>query len=285
MQTVIQRARCCALATVILSLGMNESSALPIVLIHGLIGSLDESAIAAELKPHPVLAPPLLGYGENAGAEPATIHLHGQAEHVYHIVREHFGIVPVHVVGHSVGGVVACLLARNHPDHVSSVLSVEGNFTLRDAFWSASIGRMAQTEAEAMLEGFRTDPSGWVERAGVAPTPERLRVVSRWLANQPASTLRAMGRSVVEVTGAPSYDVLLHEVFRQVPVHLVAGERSRAGWDVPSWALEQAASVHIVPSSGHMMMLEDPQGFGRLIRSVVSGVMSGTCKKLPTTSS
>ncbi|WP_227744214.1 alpha/beta fold hydrolase [Yersinia kristensenii] len=43
---------------------------------------------------------------------------------------------PVHVIGHSVGGAVAVLFARRYPEMTRSLTSVEGNFTLSDAFWS-----------------------------------------------------------------------------------------------------------------------------------------------------
>ncbi len=249
---------------------MNANAPLPIVLVHGLIGSLDEPAIAASLHPHPVLAVPLLGYGVNAAINPAAITLPAQAEHVARILGEHFSGEPVHLVGHSVGGAVAALLAHQHPELVASLVSVEGNFTLKDAFWSASVGRMSQADADAMLDGFRADPAAWLARSGVEPTPDRVAVAAKWLADQPSSTLRAMGRSVVETTGVPAYEELLRVVFARMPVHLLAGERSQAGWDVPGWAEQRAASSNVLPSTGHMMMLEDPDGFGHLVRRAVA---------------
>jgi hypothetical protein len=42
---------------------------------------------------------------------------------------------------------------------------VEGNFSLDDAFWSATLARMPAAEACAMLDGFRADPAAWLARA------------------------------------------------------------------------------------------------------------------------
>src|SRR5580704_18766823 len=89
---------------------------LPVVLLHGLIGSLDDPAIVAALHPHSVFSPSLLGYGANADTDPATITLAKQAEYVAQLVRTKFGSGPVHVVGHSVGCVVAVLLAGKYPE-------------------------------------------------------------------------------------------------------------------------------------------------------------------------
>jgi lipase len=115
-----------------------------------------------------------------------------------------------------------------------------------------------------MLDTLRIDPEGWLARSGVSPTEERIGVARRWLNLQPASTLRAMGRSIVDTTGVPSYEALLRSVFGRMPVHLIAGERSREGWDVPAWAEDQAASFDVVQGAGHMMM-EDGDGFGQLL--------------------
>jgi lipase len=191
------------------------------------------------------------------------------------------------VVGHSVGAVVAVLLADKYPALVASLISVEGNFTLKDAFWSASVARMNQAEAEAMLNMLRTDPEGWLTGSGVSPTEECIGVARRWLNLQSASTLRAMGSSIVETTGAPSYEALLRSVFVRMRVHLIAGERSRDGWDVPAWARDQAASFDVVPGVGHLMMLEGGDGFGRLLVRIINSGMqqasSGSKQMIGTT--
>ena len=102
---------------------------------------------------------------------------------------------------------------------------------MKDAFWSASVARMNQAEAEAMLDMLRIDPEGWLAGSGVSPTEECIGVARRWLNLQPASTLRAMGSSIVDTTGAPSYEALLRSVFVRMPVHLIAEKRSGDGWD------------------------------------------------------
>ena len=211
---------------------MSTEALLPVVLVHGLVGSLDEPPLLEALHPGAVLAPDLLGYGSRSSVSPQRIHLGAQAKLVAGLAYERFGARPVQLVGHSVGAVVAALLAHAAPERVASLVSVEGNFTLRDAFWSAQVGRMDEDEASAMLEGFRANPGAWLARSGVAPTPGHLTTAVRWLAHQPASTLRAMGQSVVETTGNPAYEAILRVVFSRTPVHLLAGERSAWDWDV-----------------------------------------------------
>ncbi|MEE1925318.1 alpha/beta fold hydrolase [Pseudomonas sp. 148P] len=241
----------------------------PVVFINGLIGTLDYQALHATLAPHPVLAPALPGYGSLDGMSPDGIDIPAQISHLHRLLTEQMAGERVHLVGHSVGGVIAQLYTCQYPDAIASVISVEGNFSLKDAFWSSSVARMSSAEVEALMAGFRADPAGWLTRTGITPNPRHLETAAAWLAYQPASTLQAMARSVVAVTGESSYAATLQTLFARTPVHLLAGEHSRDGWDVPEWALAQAASFTVMPGAGHLMMLEQPGQFARVIRQIL----------------
>ena len=246
----------------------------PTVLVHGLIGTLQVPDLAPHLGTGRVLAPDLLGYGALRDVPPSEIHLPAQVAHLRATLAAHFGDEAVDLVGQSTGGAVAALFAHAHPERVRSLVSVEGNFSLNDAFWSASVARMSDDEATRMLDGFRQDPKAWLGRSGISGEPRHLAVAMHWLRQQPASTIRAMAQSIVDVTGAPAYPQSLRAVFARHPVHLVAGARSRDGWDVPSWALQQAASLAVIPDTGHLMMIEQPAAFAAALKTAL--VASGT---------
>lgn len=241
----------------------------PIVFVHGLIGTLEVPDLSIHFRPAKTLAPDLLGYGGLKDVPAHEVNLPAQVAHLDQLIRQNFGDERVHLVGHSVGGAIAALFAHAHPNRVVDLVSVEGNFTLKDAFWSASVARISQEEAEAMLEGFRADPAAWLARAGVPAEPLFVEIATRYLSQQPASTVHAMARSVVEETGSPGYLPKLREVFSRHRVHLLAGERSRAGWDVQDWALRQASSIDVIPGTGHMMMLEQPQAFAAVVNKAL----------------
>jgi lipase len=238
-----------------------RSSAPPVVLIHGFIGHLRESADAIRLRGYRVLAPDLLGYGTGAGDSSSEISLAAQVRELIACIEHAFGTEKVDLVGHSVGGAIAMLLAAERPAMVRRVINIEGNFTLDDAFWSASVGRMTPSEAELMLAGLRAAPAGWLNRAGVTITDGNVRLAREWLAFQPAPTLRQMGRSVVDVTGAASYLDILKSVFLRHPVYLLAGESSLPSWHIPAWASNQAAGLVVIGDAGHLMMLDQPNQF------------------------
>lgn len=233
----------------------------PVVFIHGLIGSLQLPELSAAFAPGRALAPDLLGYGAQRQVPAEAIDLPAQVEYLQRVIEEQFPGEAVHLVGHSVGGAVAMLFAQAHGERVRSLVSVEGNFSLDDTFWSAAVAHMSTAEASAMLDDFRADPAAWLARAGVEVDVRSLNIAERWLAQQPAGTLQAMARSVVALTATESYRAGLRRVFSTHPVHLLAGARSRAGWHVPGWAEQAAASQTLIEGSGHLPMLERPQAF------------------------
>jgi len=239
---------------------------IPFVLVHGLIGTLQHDEVLRHFPPD-TLAPPLLGYGPHARVAPQDIHLDAQVEHLRRSIETTIGFRPVVLVGHSVGGAVAAMFAHRYPLRVARLVSVEGNFTLRDAFWSARVAKMSALEADDMLLDLRQDPAAWLAGAGVEQPQHHADLAMRLLDDQPATTIRAMARSVVEVTGKPEYLDHLHHLMHDLPVHLLAGERSREGWDVPDWAVAVAASFAELADVGHMMMIEDPSAFATAVQA------------------
>jgi pimeloyl-ACP methyl ester carboxylesterase len=239
----------------------------PVVLIHGLIGSLDDERLVAGLAPRTVLTPDLLGYGNHHDVAREHIDLDAQVAELTRIL-DGADADEAHLVGHSVGGVIAALFAARSPERVVSIISVEGNFTLADAFWSASFARLAPDLAERALAEDRADPARWLRRASVEPDARTLKLAERWLAFQPASTVQAMAASVVETTADPGYQRTLRQVFAVTPVHLVAGELSRNGWDIPEWASAAAHSMTTLPG-GHLMMADNAGRFTGTIRELI----------------
>jgi lipase len=241
----------------------------PLLLIHGLVGSLDDPALHAALQPATVIAPDLLGYGALAHVDPATITFDAQLDALRRAVdASGRGDEPWIVIGHSVGGALAMRFAARHPERVAAIVSIEGNFTLDDAFWSQQLARMPLAEIDARLERDRADPAGWLAGPGVTPSPENQRAAAAHLAFQPASTLQQMAAAVVETTGAPAYLEQIRDWLGAIPLHLLAGERSAAGWHVPDWVRAQAASDRTLPGCGHLMMLDAPARFAAALRDI-----------------
>jgi lipase len=243
----------------------------PIVFIHGIFQMMGDLPVAQLFATRPTLIPDMLGYGTQASVPAENISLEAQADHLATQIVRSCGNTKAHIVGHSVGGAVLMLLARRHPEIVASLINVEGNFTLEDAFWTGKIAAMHLSEVATLLQEYQSDTSGWVARAGIEPMPERVAIAGRGLHAQPATTVKAMAQSVIETTSRPSYLEDVQAVLDfGIPMHLLAGERSRAGWHVPESVLCRAASITLQPGVGHMMMLEAPEEFLGLVAKLVA---------------
>lgn len=242
----------------------------PVVFVHGLIGHLRGSAMALGARSRVTVAPDLLGYGQHRDVPEAAVSLPAQVDELQSYIRHAYANERVDLVGHSVGGAIAMLLAHREPAMVRRVVSVEGNFTLKDAFWSATLGQMSIPQVAAVLEGFSSDPAAWLARSGVPATSGNLELARDWLGFQPATTLRSMGRSIVEVTAAPAYLEAVHRVFDKCDVSLLSGERSHTQWDVPAWALTKATKTVTIVGTGHLMMLEQPKHFVETLEDILS---------------
>ena len=232
----------------------------PVVLVHGLIGSLSAPLITGAFN-RPVLTPDLIGYGDHASDPRMDWTLEDQADHLARWIADHVA-APVHLVGHSVGGAVAVLLAHRAPEMVRSLTSVEGNFTPSDAFWSRSIAGQGLGEVRATLDGFRADVPAWLRESGVEPDAARISIAAEWLDNQPAETVRSQARAVVAATEGGAYlDAVRDLLASGLPLHLLAGSRSSSGWGVPQWVRDRATSDAAVDGAGHLLMIERPAEF------------------------
>ena len=114
------------------------------------------------------------------------------------------------------------------------------------------------------------DLTAWISRSVANPAPEFAAVATEWLDSQPASTLRAVGQSVVSTTGDAEYLVALEKVFDGRPVYLLSGERSHSGWNVPDWALTKCAGRQMLEGCGHLMMLDNTSAFSAALATLLT---------------
>lgn len=241
----------------------------PLVVVHGLFNAFAPIEPQRLLPGVDVRVPDLAGYGRLRSQEEG-IDLPSQARALAAYLRDEVGR-PAWLLGHSVGGALAWLVADLAPDLVRGIVDVEGNFTLKDAFWCGRIAALPDAEWAAEYGAMEDAPAAWLERMGIEASDEHIAFAREMLANQPYTTLQRLAQSVLDVTGVADYLELVRRVLlRGTPLWLVGGEQSAAGWDIPEWVMTAARSIHIQPKTGHMMMLEDPAGFCAIVARILA---------------
>ena len=242
-----------------------------VVMIHGLLGSLDFFSPSSRLFDLEVYTPRLVGYGgAEDGKKIENLALKDQVDFVKRLVADEIG-KPFWLLGHSVGGAIAMMFAAQNPKLVAGIINVEGNFTLNDAFWCQKISPLPSEVWHRDYEQMRAEPEKWLLDSGINPTPERASWAAEILDFQTTATVQAVAKAVVRETPSPEYEnTILKVVEQKTPVYLLAGERSKDGWDVPQRVIDAAEKFVVQPQTGHLMMLEEPDEFCAIVKGIIA---------------
>ena len=137
----------------------------PVVFLHG-FGSTKEDYLDIA-RQHAFTGRPFLAYDAPGCGETCCEDLSGISipflVETAQAVLDHAGIGRFHLVGHSMGGLTALLLAHREPDRVLSFIDIEGNLAPEDCFLS----RQILTHPSHDDNGFLDDLT---ERARRSPT-------------------------------------------------------------------------------------------------------------------
>jgi pimeloyl-ACP methyl ester carboxylesterase len=221
-------------------------------------GQLD--AFAAR---HLAVAVDLAGHGES-GAGRRRWTMAGFGDDVVALVR-HLGLGEVVLVGHSSGGDVVVETALRLGDQVAGVVWADTYDTLGDP--------PTRQQLEQFLAPFREDfvaaTRAFVRRMCGPTTAADL---AEWVA--------------ADMSAAPpevALDALEHAVGNEPAVLAGLGKLTcpvvaiNAGWrptDAAALGRHGVRAV-VLPGAGHFLMLEDPDGFNRLLAEVVDGFAQG----------
>jgi len=113
----------------------------PVVFLHGFGSTKEDYADIvryAEFNDHPFLAYDAPGCGETECESLSDISIPFLVETALAIIAE-MGFERFHLVGHSMGGLTALMLAHAHPERVLSFVNIEGNIAPEDCFLSRQV--------------------------------------------------------------------------------------------------------------------------------------------------
>lgn len=163
-------------------------------------------------------------------------------------VLSYFGITRYHLMGHSMGGLTALLLAKRNPNRVLSFVNIKGNLAPEDCFLSRQISLFPSNDPVAFLEAFieRTRSTKSYANALYAST---LRVRVR------AEAVRPIFESMVKLSDEE--DLLGWFLSLSCRRMFMFGEENRT-LSYLSHLEERGVELAQIPESGHFPMYSNP---------------------------
>ncbi|MFC2107872.1 alpha/beta fold hydrolase [Candidatus Bipolaricaulota bacterium] len=232
-----------------------------LVYLHGL-GSSSSSffprcARHTRLRDHRSILIDLLGYGYSDRPESYSYSMEEQAETVASLL-ESLGLKNTALIGHSMGGSIAILLAHDRLDLISRLIVAEGNLDPGPGFVSGRITSMS--ERTFVDEGYERFMSGMTS-AGYHDYAGTVR------AADPVGLHRSATDLIADRT--PTYREMFYQL--EIPRTYIFGEKSLP--DPDEVALRSSdIDVRIVANAGHDMMGDNPDGFALAIANAIDAI-------------
>jgi esterase len=240
----------------------------PLVILHGMLGSSRNWQTAGRdlaAKYH-VFALDLRNHGGSPHADDMSYA--AMVDDVLGWLDQH-QLPKVTLLGHSMGGKVAMLLACRHPQRVEKLIVVD--MAPKDYFWVAHRAEFAamnelnlthlKSRAEAELR-FEARVDDWAMRKFLATNLERAENPAdgwRWAINLPALTAALSSLEKNPLTEADRFDG---------PTLFIAGGKSRYVLPDDHAAIKRyfpAVKIEVLPESGHNPHMEAREKFARLV--------------------
>ena len=142
-----------------------DGSRSPIVFLHGFGSTKEDYADIVRysaFNDRPFLAYDAPGCGETVCSDLSKVSIPFLVETAL-IMFDRMGIEQFHLVGHSMGGLTALMIANAHPERVLSYTNIEGNIAPEDCFLSRQIVEHAHSSPEAFFDAF-------IQRTSQQPT-------------------------------------------------------------------------------------------------------------------
>lgn len=235
----------------------------PLLLIHGLGSSSRdwEYQLPAFTRYYQVIICDVRGHGQS-DKPPGAYSVPLFADDIVQLIQT-LDIAPAHVLGISMGGMIAYQLAVDHPEMVKSLIVVNCNpelpvrtFKDRLTIW--------QREMIVRLVGMRKMGQVLSERLFIKPEQEELRqvFVQRWAENDPKAYLAAM-RAIV------GWSVVKKLPALTMPVLVIAADQDYSFVDDKAvyMPLMSNAQLLVIEDSRHATPVEHPEAFNQAVLS------------------
>ncbi|CEL01818.1 Putative Alpha/beta hydrolase [Aspergillus calidoustus] len=170
-------------------------------------------------------------------------------------VLAHFRITKFHLMGHSMGGLTALLLANQQPNQVLSFVDIKGNLAPEDCFLSRQIFDFPSEDPEAFFDTF-------IDRTRQTKSFASPLYASTLRARVNADVVRPIFESMVQLSD--NEDLLGIFLGLQCPKMFMFGEENR-GLSYLDRLQEGGVELALIPQSGHFPMYSNPVEMWRRI--------------------
>jgi pimeloyl-ACP methyl ester carboxylesterase len=235
----------------------------PLVWLHGLMCSataeLLPAAVQRPLQAHRSLVVDFLGYGYSDKPESFGYTLDDHAQTVLELLSA-LEIEDCVLVGHSMGGTVATLVAAARPDVVSVLVLAEAEVDPGGA-----TGLAAQAESDFVAGGFSAVVNGM--RAQIAQDPTGLGAVH--LGMTAIASPYAIHRGAVALERGTTPPMRQRLAGLAMPRYYLKAENSEKGVGPQEDLVAAGVTWKYVANSGHAMGLQNPEGFAEALADVL----------------
>ena len=239
----------------------------PVVLLHA--ASLDltywDAQFEALSRTHDVVAFDWPGHGRSAGIS-GPVRFEDWAEVVAAIVRG-VGGQPAHIVGVSMGSMVAQYFALNHPNLVRSLCLIGSACTLAEPVRQAMRERAAKARREGMQAVLATATGHWFTPGFRQRRPDVIdRVEKTFLAFDPEQYA-----ALWEMIATLETQARLSEL--ACPTLVLAGEHDASTPPAAARTIGEriaGARVEVVDAAGHLVPIEASQAVNQTLRTFLT---------------
>ncbi|WP_175882559.1 alpha/beta hydrolase [Burkholderia sp. BCC0044] len=222
----------------------------PVVFLHG-FGSTKEDY--ADIVRHrafdgrPFIAYDAPGCGETRCADPSNVSIPFFVETALNVI-DRMGFARFHVVGHSMGGLTALMLAHRYPQRVLSFVDIEGNLAPEDCFLSRQVVDYPRDSAEQFFDDF-------IDRTHQAPAYASALYAASLRHKVRAGAVGAIFRSMVELSDHG--DLMRKFLGLPCPRMFMYGEQN-ASLSYLSAIEAHGVVLAEIPDCGHFPMYSNP---------------------------
>ncbi len=243
----------------------DAGSGIPVLLVHGFTGNSRNWALTvpALRGRYRVVSPDLPGHGLSDRPDQAEEYTPEAMARRLVALLEHLDLAPCHLVGHSMGGMIAQVVALSWPEKLRSLVLVDTSAEPPDTLRTRDRARLLELAREQGMEAV------WEAQLAMNPAASQLRAQPQLLERWREQFLLTSREAYIYCSQAMAQrQPLLDDLSRlRLPVLIVCGENDQP-FVGPSRRMHERipdSELAFIPRCGHTPQIERPDEFNAIL--------------------